>query len=382
MKYRTLLVLVFLLVLVACQPAVAPASTAPTLTNESAIGEESAVTVVTEVPPAARLADALGREIVLDQSPERVVVAGRAAQLILHAAFFFDEADARVVAMEQRTQRSGSMMPLVDSAFAEVVQLERDASTEAIAVADPDVVLLKSYLADSVGAPLEALGLTTVYLDLETPEQFFRDVRILGTLFGDPERADQVLAFYQERLDRVSDAVAAVPARERPRVLLLQYTDQGGEVAVNVPPSAWLQTMLVELAGGEPVWLDAAGSGWTVVDLEQVAAWDPDYVFVVYYAGDPAVATEALRSDSSWAALRAVREGRLLGFPGDFVSWDQPDPRWILGLEWLANQLLPDGSFSFDVQAEMRAFYRELYGLDETAFKNDVLPLLNGDYEP
>jgi len=130
------------------------------------------------------------------------------------------------------------------------------------------------------------------------------------------------------------------------------------------------------------VWLDAAGSGWTVVDLEQVAAWDPDYVFVVYYAGDPAVATEALRSDSSWAALRAVREARLLAFPGDFVSWDQPDPRWILGLEWLANQLLPDGLFSFEVQAEMRAFYQQLYGLDETAFENDVLPLLNGDYEP
>jgi len=382
MRLKGVVVFVVLLSLAACQTTGGNTPTQSAADGETAIGTEPVPRLHVDVSPAAVLTDGLGREIVLDKLPERVVIAGRAAQLILHAAFFFDEADARVIAMEQRTQRSTSMMPLVDSAFAEVAQLERDASTEAIAVADPDVVLLKSYLADSVGAPLEALGLTTVYLDLETPEQFFRDVRILGTLFGDPERADQVLAFYQERLDRASDAVATVPAEERPRVLLLQYTDQGGEVAVNVPPSAWLQTMLVDLAGGEPVWLDAAGSGWTVVDLEQVAAWDPDYVFVVYYAGDPAVATEALRSDSSWAALRAVREARLLAFPGDFVSWDQPDPRWILGLEWLANQLLPDGSFSFEVQAEMRAFYQQLYGLDETAFENDVLPLLNGDYEP
>ena len=382
MRLKAVMISVVLLSLAACQLTGGNIPTQSATDGETAISPEPVPSLEVEVSPAAVLTDGLGREIVLDRLPERVVVAGRAAQLILHAAFFFDEADARVVAMEQRTQRNASMMPLVDSGFAEVIQLERDASTEAIAVADPDVVLLKSYLADSVGAPLEALGLTTVYLDLETPEQFFRDARILGTLFGDPERADQVLAFYQERLDRVSETVATVPAEERPRVLLLQYTDQGGEVAVNVPPSAWLQTMLVELAGGAPVWLDAAGSGWTVVDLEQVAAWDPDYVFVVYYAGDPALATEALRSDSSWAALRAVREGRLLAFPGDFVSWDQPDPRWILGLEWLANQLLPNGSFSFDVQAEMRAFYQELYGLDETAFKKDVLPLLNGDYEP
>jgi len=382
MRLKVVVIFVVLLSLAACQTTGGNSPTQSAADGETAVGTEPAPRLQEDVSPTAVLTDGLGREIVLDELPERVVIAGRAAQLILHAAFFFDEADARVVAMEQRTQRNASMMPLVDSGFAEVVQLERDASTEAIAVADPDVVLLKSYLADSVGAPLEALGLTTIYLDLETPEQFFRDVRILGTLFGDPERADHVLAFYQERLDRVSEAVATVPAEERPRVLLLQYTDQGGEVAVNVPPAEWLQTMLVELAGGEPVWLDAAGSGWTVVDLEQVAAWDPDYVFVVYYAGDPAMATAALRSASSWAALRAVREGRLLGFPGDFVSWDQPDPRWILGLEWLANQLLPDASFSFDMQAEMRAFYQELYGLDEAAFKKDVLPLLNGDHEP
>jgi iron complex transport system substrate-binding protein len=205
--------------------------------------------------------------------------------------------------MEQRTQRDASMLPLVDSSYADAIQLEKDASAEAIAAVNPDAVLLKSYLADSLGAPLEALGLTTIYLDLETPEQFFRDVRVLGTLFGNPKRAEEVLAFYQERLDLVSRAAATVPAERRPRVLLVQYTDTGGKVAANVPPAAWLQTVLVKLAGGEPVWLDAAESGWTVVNLEQIAAWDPDYVFVVYCAGDPAHATEALRAQTAAGQL-------------------------------------------------------------------------------
>jgi iron complex transport system substrate-binding protein len=382
MKHKVLWVPAFLLVLGACRPAVAPVTTVPTPENGPAIGEEPAATVVKVVPPAAILSDGLGRDIVLGELPKRVVIAGRAAQLILHAAFFFDEADTRVVAMEQRTQRGVSMMPLVNSAYADTIQLERDASAEAIAAVHPDAVLLKSYLAESLGAPLEALGLTTIYLDLETPEQFLRDVRVLGAIFGNPERAEEVLAFYQERLDLDSRAVATIPAEERPRVLLLQYTDRGGEVAVNVPPAEWLQTVLVELAGGEPVWLDAAGSGWSVVDLEQIAAWDPDCVFVVYYSGDPAPATEALRADSGWGALRAVREGHLLGFPGDFVSWDQPDPRWILGLQWLASRLLPDGSISFNAEAEMKAFYGYLYGLDESTIETEIMPLLNGDYEP
>jgi iron complex transport system substrate-binding protein len=355
---------------------------APTMESGSVIGQEPDATVAVDVPPAAVLTDALGQEIVLKELPERVVIAGRAAQLILHAAFLFDQADTRVVAMEQRTQRGASMMPLVDTAFSDTIQLERDASVEAIAAAEPEVVLLKSYLAESLGAPVEALGLPTLYLDLETPEQFFRDIRILGKLFGDPGRAEEVIGFYQARLDRVARAVASVPVDERPRVLLLQYTDRGGEVAVNVPPAGWLQTMLVELAGGKPVWLDAAGSGWTVVDFEQIAAWDPDYVIVVDYSEDPALATQALRADGNWAALRAVREGRLLGFPGDFVSWDQPDPRWILGLEWLANRLLPEGSFPFEARAEMQTFYEELYRLDPAVFETEVLLLLNGDHAP
>jgi iron complex transport system substrate-binding protein len=381
MQRRVLVVSLVVLALAACRPAAGNAPAETPLQGATPTATEAVPKPAVNTPPAAPLTDALGREIVLDQLPERVVVAGRAGQLILHAAFFFDEADRRVVAMEQRTQRKATMLPLVDSAYADVIQLDRDASAEAIAAAQPDVVLLKSYLADSLGASLEALGLTTLYLDLETPEQFFRDVRVLGALFGNPERAEQVLAFYQERLDRVSHAVATVPEGERPRVLLLQYTDQGVEVAVNIPAAAWLQTNLVEMAGGEPVWREAAGSGWTVVDFEQVAAWDPDCIFVVYYAGDPMPAVDTLRSDANWAALRAVRDGHLLGFPGDFVSWDQPDSHWILGLEWLASRLLPEGAFSIDLEAEMQAFYAELYGLDKATVEGQIVPLLNGDYE-
>jgi iron complex transport system substrate-binding protein len=382
MQRKVLTISLIALVLAACRPVRGNTPTEAPPQDASQIAPEPAASLAVDAPSAVALTDGLGREIVLDEVPERVVVAGRAGQLILHAAFFFEEADSRVVAMEQRTQRGVSMLPLVDSAYSDVIQLERDASAEAIAAADADVVLLKSYLADSLGASLETLGLTTIYLDLETPEQFFRDVRVLGEVFGNPGRAEEVLAYYQERLDRVSRAVAGIPDEDRPRVLLLQYTDQGGEAAVNVPPAAWLQTSLVELAGGDPVWIEAAGSGWTVVDFEQVAAWDPDYIFVVYYPGNPAPAVEALRADKNWAALTAVREGRLLGFPGDFVSWDQPDTRWVLGLEWLASRLLPAGAFSFDVQAEMRSFYHELYGLDQAALEAHVAPLLTGDYEP
>jgi iron complex transport system substrate-binding protein len=380
LKSKLLLVACLTLILSACAPA------AETYQNASAPTSMPTDTITpTPSPqesPAVALTDALGREIVLQALPQRIVIAGKGAQMILHAAYLFDEADTRIVAMEQRTQRGLSMIPLVDRAYGEEMQLERDAAAEAIASAHPDLVILKSYLADSLGTALEALGLPVVYLDLETPEQYFRDVRTLGALFGDPERAEEVLSFYEERLDRVSAACQGIPAEDRPRVLILQYTDSGGEVALNVPPASWLQTSMVDLACGRPVWSDAAGGGWTVVDFEQIAAWNPDQIFVIYYRGDPAPAVASLRADAGWAALRAVQSGNLRAFPGDYVSWGQPDPRWILGLEWLASRLLPEGAFPFDAEAELQAFYRELYGVDQAAFSAEVLPLLNGDYAP
>ena len=58
------------------------------------------------------------------------------------------------------------------------------------------------------------------------------------------------------------------------------------------------------------------------------------------------------------------------------------DDACVVASDPLASRLLPEGSFSFDVQAGMQAFYQELYGLDQTAFETEVLPLLNGDYAP
>ncbi len=116
--------------------------------------------------------------------------------------------------------------------------LAPDAGPEQIAPLEPDVVLLRSFMADSLGRPLEELGIPVVYLDLETPEQYFRDVAVLGQMMGDPVRAETIKDYYQSRLDSVQQAVAALGDDQKPRVLLVQYSEQGGEVALNVPSAS------------------------------------------------------------------------------------------------------------------------------------------------
>jgi iron complex transport system substrate-binding protein len=368
---RTTRVLALLtgLLLVACSSgaALAPAPTA----DSTALPAETGVT----------LTDALGRTVQFDRLPQRIVIAGRASTLITDAVYMFPEASARLVALTRSGQdRASDFIAVVDPAYDQKALIERDVSVEQVAALKPDVVVLKSYLADSLGAPLEQLAIPVVYVDLETSQQYERDLLILGRLLGNEGRARTLVEFYRTREDRVTQAVAGVTGEQKPRALLLQYSSKGGEVAFNVPPATWIQTAMVEQAGGDPVWKEAAETGgWTVVNLEQIAAWDPDFIFVVDYSSDVAQTVDSLKANPQWQVLRAVREGSLYGFPKDFYSWDQPDPRWILGLTWLAKTMHPDRLADVDPRQEMFRFFEQMYGLSEEAIEESILPRLQGE---
>lgn len=375
MKRKTLFSLLMLLALAlsACAPAATPAPTqAPTAVPPTATAVPPTVTP----DPSVTIVDALGREVVLPAAPQRIVITGKALFMLADAAYLFPGAAEKIVGMGNAGQGSGNFIQLIDPNYAAKQVLDRDAGAEQVAALQPDLVLLKSYLAESVGAPIEALGIPVVYIDFETPAQYARDLAILGKVFGDEARAAEVAAFYQKKMDEIAAAVKDAP---KPRVLLLYYNDKDGNVAFNVPPMNWIQTQMVEIAGGEPVWADAnPAKGWTQVTLEQIAAWDADQIFVISYFKNPVEVVDGLKSDPNWSAIRAVQEGNIYPFASDLYSWDQPDPRWILGLTWLAGKLHPGLFPNLDMLAEAQNFYQTLYGLDEAFVEENIVPTFKG----
>jgi iron complex transport system substrate-binding protein len=339
--------------------------------------------VPTAKPAGVTLTDSLGNTVHFDQLPQRIVIAGKNSLPVVENLFLYPEACNRVVGYSKGGKQDPvGFLGVMHPAFKNKPTFKTEAAAEQITALQPDAVVMKSLNYEALGKPLQSLGIPVIALDLETPEQFTRDHAILGQLLGNPARSREILAFYETKLAAVTQAMQGLKDEEKPTVLLLQYSMTGGEIAVSVPPASWLQTLEVEMGGGNPVWKRTfGGSGWNVVNLEQIAAWNPNAIFVVDYTADSREGVAKLKADARWQALTAVRENRIYGFAGDFFSWDQPDPRWILGVTWLAGRLHPERFPDLDMEREVTEFFAVSYGMDEALVQTHILPNLKGDVE-
>lgn len=351
-----------------------PASTYPI--------EQTAVPAVTypiEQPVGPyTVVDALGREVAFDKVPERIALVGKGVFMVADAVYTYPETSSRVIAIAAMNQKSEAFIKMIDTDFASKQSIDKTAGPEQIAALQPDCVILKTTNPD-LAAGLETLKIPYLYVDFETPEQYTRDLTTLGQLFQNPQRAAELSGFFADNLKTIEAGLVGLKEEEKPTTLLLYYDEADGAIAFKVAPVSWMQTTIVNLAGGIPAWTDTPlDKGWTIVSLEQVAAWNPDVIVVTSYNGSIPEIVEKLKTDPQWQLLDAVKNGKLFGMAADVYSFDQPDTRWALGVEWLAAILHPERFPDYDLTTSAQRFYQQLYMMDEASFQQNIVPLLTG----
>jgi len=325
------------------------------------------------------LTDSAGQTVKLEKPPERIVVIGRGPYMSLHILYMFPEAKHRIVGMESRKITVKAFLSLIDPLLSKKKILGMYPGPEMVAALNPDLVIMKGYTVQKITRAFNTLGIPVVHVGLETPEQFFQDVKNLGLILNNPSRADEITAFYRKRLDRFDRIAGQFEETKKPRVLVLEYSTRGNKAAVKVPARTWIQTLQTLRTGGRPVWLESSHltDGWTIVHFEQIAAWDPDKIFViVWYSEDPKGVIRTLKNDPHWKMLRAVKAGEIYAFPSDIIGWDTPEPRWILGMTWMALNILPGHYPDLDLQQEIFAYFNTLYGMDRESIRTSILPAI------
>nr|WP_235890842.1 ABC transporter substrate-binding protein [Martelella alba] len=232
--------------------------------------------------------DVAGRTITFDKPVEHVIL-GEGRMIYALAAIETDDPFAKVVAWRNDLWKNDAdAYDAYAARFPEVKDLpmlgrltDGTLQTETLVDLKPDAVLLPigdRKAADEVGLEdmLNAVGVKLVYIDfrehiLENTEP---SLHILGQMFGDVERADQVAAYWDQQMARVSDVLATAQPEE-PKVFMYRaagYSDCCGTFG---PDNFGL---MVKLAGGHNIGSDFLPGYTGTINPEQVIASDPDIV--------------------------------------------------------------------------------------------------------
>ncbi len=205
----------------------------------------------------------------------------------------------------------------------------------ALAGLDADLVVTQDLCAvcavdvSVVDDALAHLGCTAEVLTIDphTLDEVFDSILLLGRATGHLPEAERLVASLRGRLDRVR---ARVAGRERPRVMLLEWTDPP------FAPGHWVPEM-IEAAGGEPL-LAKPGAKSERVTWEAIHEAAPDLVVAAPCGYDLAGAS-LLAAD---LVASGVLPAETPVHPVDAnASWARPGTRLVDGIELLANRLHP-----------------------------------------
>ncbi|WP_254762084.1 ABC transporter substrate-binding protein [Natrinema marinum] len=190
--------------------------------------------------------------------------------------------------------------------------------------------------------------------DPHTVGDVLDDLERIGRVVGREDRAREVRADLESRIDAIRSQTADLAAADRPRVAIFDWTDP-------VMIAGHWTADLVEWAGGTYGLADP-GERSRPREWEEILAYDPEIV-VVAPCGFGLEQIARNRADltgrDGWADLTAVREGRVWALDGDHYL-NRPGPRLVDTLEALAPIVRPELFDREETLADAAASFEEI----------------------
>ena len=350
MRRRTFLSVVAALAVVASLGACGGAPAAQQVDDQQPAAEQ-ATRVVT---------DSLGREVEIPTEVERIAASGPVAQQVL-----------LTVAPEKMVGLSGELTDeqlaylgedLADlPVFGQIYGGKGDFNKEAVAAADPQLIIdvgeAKDSLAEELDTLQEQLGIPCVHID-STDLHSYADLYDQLADILDSEKAAELADYCRDAVAEVESVVAEVPQGERPRAAYLL-----GDTGTNAMARGGFQSGIIDLCSENVVVVDdpsSSGKG-NEIGLEQIALWDPE---LIVFVGDSIYDT--VGDEPAWAELTAIKSGNYFRAPSEPYNWiSMPaSVNQIIGLQWYARLCYPD-RFDDDLRDVVGEYYQLFYGHDD-----------------
>lgn len=335
--------------LAACSNPGSASSGSAASQSASSVSSQADSSTQSEAAFPVTVTDAAGREVTIEEEPEKLVSGYYITTSMLIALGHAD----KLVGIEAKADTR----PIYALAAPELLELPsvgtaKEFDLEGCAALEPDLVILPLKLKDTVPA-LEELGLTVITVNPESLEELNETIKLLVAAIGDPMKGWELLDYNQQTEEFLAEILADV---EKPRVYLA-----GNSSYLSTAGAAMYQNTLLELGGGENVAAELEDTYWADVSYEQLLSWNPE---VIIMASDAAYSKDELLADPQLQQLDAVKNGRVYAMPSAFESWDSPVPSALVGSRWVAS-VLHGEEYDFEqFRADAADFYQQFYGVE------------------
>ncbi len=188
----------------------------------------------------------------------------------------------------------------------------------------------------------------------------------MGQTYGRQERGAALAAYASETLEKVSRAIKDLPQEKMTRIYVALEADGLASICrQSRRAEVFAAAGAISVHDCPP----GAEEAFLRVTFEQLLTYDPEAILVFH-----PVLMKRIPADAKWAALSAVRQGRVYFMPRGPFSWLERPATYmrLLGVQWLANKLHPE-LYPVDIKAESRYFMKLFFNLDlDDAQVNDL----------
>ena len=231
---------------------------------------------------------------------------------------------------------------------------------EVLLALDPDVVLAygKWPGKDKLEKKLGGTGIVVIRLNLYIPDNMTEDVRKLGIVLEQEEKAQELIDFYQHYMDLIAERVGTLPKEDRRSIYLECYSD------FKTVSSGSGGDQMCMMAGGRNIASDLIGA-YPKIDSEWAIAQNPDVVVRAASASyDNTSEPEALLGDimsrPGWDGMDAVKGRRVHLLASDIYT----GPRYIIGVTYMAQWLYPDTFADIDAGEIHQEYLKRFQGME------------------
>jgi iron complex transport system substrate-binding protein len=246
-----------------------------------------------------------------------------------------------------------------------------DVNVESLMAMNPDVVFFnagnKELCAKLENAGLVCVGVSPVKWKYDCIRTYNEWIALLDQIYPDRKAGSEkaVDAYSDKIYDEIQAKVSGIRDEKRQKVLFLfQYDENTMITSGSSFFGQWWCDAVGAKNAAEEVAADNANAKFT---MEQVYKWDPDVIIITNFTGtQPEDLYNNAVGDDDWSGVKAVRDRRVFKMPmGSYRSYT-PGVDTPMTLEWMAQAVYPDLFADYDMNENVKAYYKTLYGVGLT----------------